>query len=1062
MKKLFAWLLTCLLAFGLLPAQAVRAVERGETIHIATLEEYYAFAQSCHVDAWSDGMTVYLDADITLPDSGDNSDHMIATFGGSFDGQGHRISGVKISGIASNTGLFGVVQPGAVVKNLSVSGTYKPTGIQTRIGGVAGANYGRIEHCSFDGSVSADSEVGGIVGRNMQSGAVTDCQVRGEVLGMSSCGGIVGYNEGTITNCTSEASVNISYQDAPLTQAQLTDAIENIVMTGKLNTIKILNTRIDNGGIAGYSSGVVQFCSNQGTVGYEHVGSNVGGVVGRSTGFIQYCRNEGPVYGRRDVGGIAGQQQPFLERDYTQGEFAQLNAELDKLDGMIKGTLNDVSGSANATTASLNRIADYTAGAKADIDAMAEGAVDRADEEARRITETTSALQEMSDGLTGDLAGISAYMNGLTGAADALYQAMDTYSDELALSDAERKTMAESKQTIELGRERIDEDIAAIEDGLASMSGYDPASLRSLLTSTSRLLSDVTETTAAATSAAGVMLALADRAVSTKDFAAIHSAMGQLDRALTDDPGTQLSKHLSTLASLNLQVNGVSDDTKNAGSDLQASLDGMLYEARRLTNNLNGGIQGTVADLKRISEQSGKVIEQFEDIMKGLTDPSGYVDTHVQDASAEDIAGTTDGRTTGCTNAGTINGDDYVGGIVGKFGIELDFDPETDVEQVGVATMDYVLREKCVADRCVNTGTIIGNKGYCGGIVGIMEAGLVTDCENYGDISLAENYAGGVAGYSVSAIRDSFSKCGMTGGRYVGGIVGYGNTVENCVAVVTVTGAQQFIGAIAGKVRDMDALSGVANNRYYSESAFGIDGISYANAAEGIAYSELLSIPGLPAGFRLLTVTFLADGEVLASVDCGYGGGLDASGIPNVPEREGFFGTWSLTDFDSITASQTVVAQYSRIQTLLSGEPLRENGLPVVLAEGKFHDGDALTVIAGTDEAGERWTVSIPDDGSATHTVRFLPPEGVDKATLLLPDGTALQTSELGQYLTFETEQSDLTFIVRTSQSHTRRYILCAVGGAAVLAAAALIAIPMRRRKRRRITTMNEGERTAP
>ena len=40
---------------------------------------------------------------------------------------------------------------------------------------------------------------------------------------------------------------------------------------------------------------------------------NVGGIVGRTDGFVSGCINQGAVYGRKDVGGIAGQAEPTDE-----------------------------------------------------------------------------------------------------------------------------------------------------------------------------------------------------------------------------------------------------------------------------------------------------------------------------------------------------------------------------------------------------------------------------------------------------------------------------------------------------------------------------------------------------------------------------------------------------------------------------------------------------------------------------------------------------------------------------------------------------------------------------
>lgn len=61
-------------------------------------------------------------------------------------------------------------------------------------------------------------------------------------------------------------------------------------------------TCADIGGIAGYSSGIIQSCENSGSIGYEHMYYNVGGIVGRQSGYLDGCENTGTVLGRKDGG----------------------------------------------------------------------------------------------------------------------------------------------------------------------------------------------------------------------------------------------------------------------------------------------------------------------------------------------------------------------------------------------------------------------------------------------------------------------------------------------------------------------------------------------------------------------------------------------------------------------------------------------------------------------------------------------------------------------------------------------------------------------------------------
>ena len=90
----------------------------------------------------------------------------------------------------------------------------------------------------------------------------------------------------------------------------------------KENTERSNLTYTDIGGVVGFSDGVVQGCDNYGEVGYPHVGYNIGGVAGRQSGYLLGCDNNAAVHGRKDIGGIVGQAEPYL----------WLNTSADRLD----------------------------------------------------------------------------------------------------------------------------------------------------------------------------------------------------------------------------------------------------------------------------------------------------------------------------------------------------------------------------------------------------------------------------------------------------------------------------------------------------------------------------------------------------------------------------------------------------------------------------------------------------------------------------------------------------------------------------------------------------------
>lgn len=127
-------------------------------------------------------------------------------FEGSFDGDGHTITGVNINSSSGDIGLFGGIRNGAVVKNLTLSNA-SITSINTT-GGIVGNNVGgTITNChvTSDVTISAsapDSYIGGIVGNNGSGGTVSNCSSAATITAPKYVGGIAGYNEsnGTLSN----------------------------------------------------------------------------------------------------------------------------------------------------------------------------------------------------------------------------------------------------------------------------------------------------------------------------------------------------------------------------------------------------------------------------------------------------------------------------------------------------------------------------------------------------------------------------------------------------------------------------------------------------------------------------------------------------------------------------------------------------------------------------------------------------------------------------------------------------------------------------------------------
>lgn len=416
-------------------------------VHISNYPELKAFAKKCHIDRWSDGKHVFLDKDIKIPD---DEELTIASFGGLFDGNNHTISNITLKKAAANSGLFGIVLRKGRISSLNVQGRYKASGVVKHLGGVAGANYGTVENCSFDGTIKADSEIGGIVGRNMEGGTVVSCVSNGKITGESSCGGIAGYNDGVIRSCTNRADVDTTFKDKAITRDRLVDASEELVKGNGANDLKDLAGRMDIGGVVGLSDGEVYSSTNEGVIGYEHVGYNIGGVVGRSTGFVRGCTNEGTVYGHRDVGGIVGQQQPYLEMNFEEGDLAKINNEVAALGDKVDSMLTDVSGYSNQTTGRLLEISGLASGAKDDMHKVTDDLGNSADE----MNDTLQKALDQGDVTVEDL---HSYLNEILDSVDDLEENVEDASENAGLSDSDKESIRNSIANIRSNINQFDQ-----------------------------------------------------------------------------------------------------------------------------------------------------------------------------------------------------------------------------------------------------------------------------------------------------------------------------------------------------------------------------------------------------------------------------------------------------------------------------------------------------------------------------------------------------------------------------------------------------------------------------
>lgn len=329
--KILSLALLLALLIGLAaPAALAADGKASRSFRIESPEDLRQLAVDCAMDSYSDGLSVTLEADLDLSGL---SIYPIPVFNGSFEGGGHSIRGFSPAGDGSYQGLFRYLLKDAVVQNLELQCSVEPETGRDCVGGLAGSSSGTVINVRVSGSVSGRNKVGGVVGENL--GTISDCSFSGFVDGKRFTGGIAGYNEGLIRSCENSGSVNTSVSDSALS---LEDIAGLNTQPLELLSAEDENVISDSGGIVGFSKGILMDCSNRGSVGYPHFGYNVGGVAGRQSGYLTDCSNYGEIFGRKDVAGIVGQMEPYLELV----ESANLAEEIVRLNEYMNAASGDL------------------------------------------------------------------------------------------------------------------------------------------------------------------------------------------------------------------------------------------------------------------------------------------------------------------------------------------------------------------------------------------------------------------------------------------------------------------------------------------------------------------------------------------------------------------------------------------------------------------------------------------------------------------------------------------------------------------------------------------------
>ncbi len=182
-------------------------------------------------------------------------------FSGSFDGQGHTVTGLKVAD-AADAGLFGVAKD-ATIKNVivqgSVSGTSNAAGILAR----AKTTACTIENCGNEATVTSTGYAAGILANSTTNSTISACYNVGSITSTGS--GSNGRAGGILGNVNSSSPVSDCYNTGNITAS-----------SGYAGGIR---------GLLGSTIGQITRCYNAGTV----TGNSIGAIAPGGSNALENC-----------------------------------------------------------------------------------------------------------------------------------------------------------------------------------------------------------------------------------------------------------------------------------------------------------------------------------------------------------------------------------------------------------------------------------------------------------------------------------------------------------------------------------------------------------------------------------------------------------------------------------------------------------------------------------------------------------------------------------------------------------------------------------------------------
>ena len=657
----------------------------------------------------------------------DNGQRML--YAGIFDGKEHSISGlyanmydapVEDSDYTSNkncAGLFGF--HAGVTRNLGIMDSYIRG--ESCVAGICAYNdAGTIQNCYSTATVCGDSYIGGICGRSRSNSIIENCYNAGYIYGATrSIGGICGNNYSTIENCYNVGNVNGKFYVGGIV-GESSGLGDTIWIKDCYNRGNVIGDTKDIGGIGGYiGSSLVENCYSQATVSGN---TNVGGICGNSNKVdFQNAYYDSNLYTGNAIGYLKDATTEKTEgkpsQAFESGEIAYL-LQADREEPVWGQTLsgNDVQTYPVLGGAKVYQVTEY-----------------------KGCIESTGIAGTTYNNANAPVFEPHVYENGFCTICSAYEPAV----------------LTTGKYDIDANGEITDSD-EAYEIGNAGQLYWFAGLVNGTLTD-------------------GTAQNLKANAVLTADIIVNKDLLTSIN---TDEDGNVTN---GTSFRIWLPMGKINSD--NGKPMMYAgTFDGKGYSISGVYANL---YDAPVEDPKNI--YNNKDYAGLFGLHAGVTRNLSVLDSYMR---GEDciggICGNEDGGTIqNCYSAATVCGDSYIGGICGRSEGDSIIENCYNTGYVYGATRSIggiCGDNRATLQGCYNVGKVNG-EFYVGGIVGESYGSgntiWIKDCYNRGNVIGDTEKIGGIGGYiGRSLVENCYSQATVSGNTNVGGICGNSDKVD--------------------------------------------------------------------------------------------------------------------------------------------------------------------------------------------------------------------------------------------------------------------------------------------